>query len=286
MSTFHEVTPDRADEWESLGHRRRHFFAHRVGRLPKCGPDGYKLAEWMLGPGHPASSMREVVLYGHPSVLEEFPPEVFFDDDVVWHQQQFGLPGQVATANLVLDGDVVWSAVHLSDLVQRISRRRELKTRVEKVFDGWVHMLLNAVLAYAIDEGAREVRLASCALALRHTDPERSPQPELYDRIYDRTPADLYRPAPAGEWWSVDVAAARPRVLRPERRADDRPRPGRVVCLCHDSERGLGHAAVDPEFAREAQARAPGDLQRMLEVEERAGVRTTYSVVGSLLGEV
>jgi hypothetical protein len=284
MSTFHELTAQCEDDWEALGHRRRHFFAHRVYRLPKCGPDGYKLTHRMTGHTDPAV-MGEIVLYADPGSLEEFPRELFFDDEIVWHQQQFGLPGQVATANVVRDGDVLWSMVHLSDLVQRISRRRELKTRVEKRFKGWVHMLLNASVAWALDAGMSEVRTPTADLALVHTDEARDPERPLYERIYDRTPQELYGARRDGEWWRVDVARARERVLRPQRRTET-AEPARTVCICHDVERGLGHLGYDLTFAREIERRAPGDLTAMVEVEAAAGVSATYCVVGSLLDEV
>jgi hypothetical protein len=281
-SAFREVTPERAEEWVALGRNRRHFFPHRFYVLPKCGPDGWKLTQRMTGFEDP-TAMRELVLYADPATLDNFPRELFFDDDIVWHQQQFGLPGQVASANLVLDGDELWSMVHLSDLVQRISRRRDLKTRVEKRFKGWVHMLLNAVMALAAEHDVRRVRTPSSALALRHTDPERSPQPSLYERIYDRTPSELYRATRDGEWWSFEVAEAR--VVVPERRAEERQRE-KVICICHDLERGLGHVDYDPALAREMDARAPRDFEVMREVEAELGVRATYCVVGKLLEEV
>ena len=103
-SEFWQVGEERLDEYVALGHRRQRFFPHRIYRLPKCGPDGFNLAQRMCGKDDP-ERMREIVLYAEPPVLTEFPPDLFFDDELVWHQQQFGLPGQVACANLVLAGD-------------------------------------------------------------------------------------------------------------------------------------------------------------------------------------
>src|SRR5205085_101269 len=152
-------------------------------------------------------------------------------------------------------------------------------------FKGWVHMLLNASLAWAVDTGAREVRVPTADLALVHTDPARSPQRPLYERISDRTPQELYGARRDGDWSHVDAARARDRVLVPERRSHAGD-PVRTVCLCHDLERGLGHLEHDAGFAREADRRAPGDLTAMLRAEAEAGVRATYCVVGSLLDEV
>jgi hypothetical protein len=283
MGAFREITNPRAEEWVGLGRHRRHFFAHRFYVLPKCGPDGMKLAQAMTGCEDPAA-MREIVLYADPATLGEFPRALFFDDDIVWHQQQFGLPGQVATANLVLEGDALWSMVHVSDLVQRISRRREHKTRVEKRFKGWVHMLLNAVMAFAAEHGVRRVHTPTCALALRHTAEAGSPQPPLYERIYDRTLTELYPASRDGEWWSIDVARAR--VLTPELRTEEPRRPDKVICICHDLERGLGHVDVDAGLAGRMDQQAPRDLEAMRAVEAELGVRATYCIVGTLLDEV
>ena len=48
--------------------------------------------------------MAEVIIYAQPSVISEFPLDLFFDDDVIWHQQHFGKPGQVATGQFNLKG--------------------------------------------------------------------------------------------------------------------------------------------------------------------------------------
>ena len=48
--------------------------------------------------------MRELVLYATGRHLDGLPPELFFDDDIVWHQRQLGLPGQIATADVVVSG--------------------------------------------------------------------------------------------------------------------------------------------------------------------------------------
>ena len=283
-SEFWQVGEERLDEYVALGHRRQRFFPHRIYRLPKCGPDGFTLAQRMCGKDDP-ERMREIVLYAEPPVLTEFPPDLFFDDELVWHQQQLGLPGQVACANLVLAGSTVNSITLVSDLVQRISRRREHKTRIEKRFDGWCHMLLNAVLSFADEQRATRVRIPTAALARRHTDRARVVGLGLFERVYDRTVNDLFPTRRDGEWWEVDVAEARSRVLVPERRTEPIRRK-RTICICHDIERGIGHADVDPEFARRAEQSSPGDLAAMRAIEAELSIKATYCVVGSLLAEV
>ena len=65
----------------------------------------------------------------------------------------------VRTAGAGRDGNLVLGdgAGHctglVSDVVQRIARRREHKTQIEKRFEGWPHMLLNAVLDFAREQG-------------------------------------------------------------------------------------------------------------------------------------
>jgi peptidoglycan/xylan/chitin deacetylase (PgdA/CDA1 family) len=64
-------------------------------------------------------------------------------------------------------------------------------------------------------------------------------------------------------------------------------RPARkTICVCHDVEKGAGHAGVDPAFARRADATSEAHLDRMLAIERDAGVRATYDVVGMLLADV
>lgn len=283
-SAFREIDAERSGEFIASGYNRRHFFPHRVYHLPKCGPDAFKLAGWMCGNDDP-SAMWEIVLYAAPEVLGEFPPELFFDDELIWHQQQFGRGGQVASASVVLVGDTVHSITHVSDLVQRIARRREYKTRIEKVFKGWNHMLLNALLAFALERRAKYVRLPTAALAGRHTDRSRRVDFKIFERIYDRTVNSVFPTRSEGEWWVVELPEISDRVVIPARRTHARRR-GKAICICHDVERGLGHEDVDPGFARQADRTSAQQLDMMREIEADLGVRATYCVVGSLMDEL
>lgn len=280
-STSWEIDGHRAAEFLASGYKLRHFFPHRVYRVPKCGPDGLKIAGWMCGIEDPAA-MWQLVMYATGETLEPFPAELFFDDEIVWHQQQFGRVGQVASANVVLDGEEAYSTVHVSDLVQRISRRREHKTRVEKVFKGWSHMLLNAVLCFALERGCRRVRTPTSALAARHTDRTRQVDPTIFERIHDRTVHSVMPARPDGEWWLIELDEARDRIVLPERCTETRAR-SKEVCVLHDIERGLGHRQVDPRFARRADRSAPKHLLAMREIEADLGVQATYCVVGALM---
>jgi hypothetical protein len=283
-SAFREITEERAPEYAAKGHKRRHFFPHRIYHLPKCGPDAFRLAQRMCAKDDPAS-MWELVLYADAATLAEFPPDLFFDEDLIWHQQQFGRPGQVASANIVLDGRTVYTNTHLSDLVQRIARRREYKTRIENRLAGWRHMLLNGVVAFALEHRARRILTPTSQLARRHADTARLNGSELFDRIYDRTVNDLLPARREGDWWAVDCADAEDIVVTPERRIEGR-RVSKTVCICHDIEGGLGHADSDPEFADRAEQSSPEDLERMRQIEADLGVRATYCVVGSRMSGV
>lgn len=267
------------------GHRARHFFPHRVIRVRKGGPDGLKLARRMCGEQVRPDELRELVLYALPPVVDELPPDLFFDDDLVWHQQHLGLPGHVATGSVVVQGRDLYVPTLVSDLVQRIGRRRDMKTRVEKVLKGWDRLLINAVLDLALDVGAERVLVATGELAHTHTDPARDVRRPLFERVYDGSVGPPFHAERSGLWWSLDVSADAAAIVRPDAASiplDDGP----WVCVCHDVERGWGHLEEDPAFAARADRSAPEHLDRMLAVEATAGVRATYDVVGFFLPEI
>lgn len=284
LSRFREIARDRADEFFYRGYKRRLFFPHRIYYLPKCGPDGFKLANSMCGDLE-LDQLWETVIYATPPLIHEFPKELFFDDDLIWHQQQFGKIGQIATANLVVDGDRCYSMVHISDLVQRISRRREYKTRIENRFKGWNHMLLNSTLNFALENNLKTVYSPTSDLAIENTDPSRNVGREMFERIYDRNVHDLFRADKQGRWWVIDVNENKDRIVVPEAKQELIPAE-KTICLCHDIERGFGHVDVDPDFARFAHETSQANLEEMLLIEEESGVETTYNVLGLILNAV
>lgn len=281
--TYGEMSANRKGEFLARGFEGRQFFPHRVFHLPKCGPDGYKLALRMCGERDP-NRLSELVLYATPELANQFPDELWFDDDLNWHQQQFGRIGQVATVNLRLDDNDLFAMVLVSDLVQRISRRRDCKSRVENRFRHWPKIFLNAILAYAAQRGLSRVFVPKSGWALTHTDPARNVQAALFERIYDR-PVARYEPSENGEWWIVDLAQNAGRIIALESRSEPL-RNEKTICICHDIERGLGHMDSDPEFARIADQQAPENLRRTVEIEHSMGISCTYNVVGTLLDEV
>jgi hypothetical protein len=282
--SFGSITPARCEEFVRNGYHQRWFFPHVVRYLPKCGPDAFKIARWMCGDVHP-DQMWELVLYADPSLAAQFPGELFFDDDIVWHQQQLGRPGQIATANLFVKGHELYTMVHIADVVQRIPRRRELKTRIENRFKGWNHMLLNGILNFAVAMQMDRINIASSDWALRHTDPARNPKPEMFRRIYDRNVEEIFEAQSRPPWWSIDVSRNVNRLVVPEPGQEDIA-DDKKICICHDVERGLGHLDSDLDFARRAESVAPDNLEKMIAAERHAGVKATYSVVGTLLPEL
>jgi hypothetical protein len=284
FSHYRQITQRHLGKFLSLGYKARHVFPHSIYYLPKCGPDGFKLARSMCGAGD-VNQLWEIVLYAARRLVDQFPADLFFDDDLIWHQQQFGRPGQIATANVVLDGDRLYSMVHISDLVQRISRRREHKTRIENRFKGWNHMLLNAILNFARERGVALVHVPTSDWALRHTDPKRNPGHGLFNRIYDATVQQLFAVERNGPWWVIDTQTNGGRAVAPEARK--RPlRAEKVICLCHDVERGHGHEQSDPSFAAFSERMAPRNLEEILAREREAGIKATYNVVGRILPEI
>ena len=274
----------RREEFLAVGVLERDVFAHRVLLVPKAGPDGAKLAARM-GLRIRPDDHWQVVLHALPEALAGIPDDVWFDDDIVWHRQHLGLPGQIASASLFVDGTTMYSAAHQSDVVQRISRRRHLKTRIEKRFHGWDRMLLNALVALAAEKGMRALCVPTAATAMSHTDQARAVGPELFDRIYDRHVHDRFSARPDGGWWRIDVDANRERFVSVPVGTEPLT-VERTVCVCHDIEAGHGHRDVDPDFAAAADRAAPQNLCRMLEVEQSRDVRATYNVLGVVWPDV
>jgi hypothetical protein len=283
VSTFREIARGREPEFLDRGYRPRHVFAHRLYQLPKCGPDGYKLAQAACGL-RSLSAHWQVLLYADPVLAAEFPPEVFADDDVMWHRQQLGVPGQVASATVLLEGDVARSLVHQSDLVQRSGRLAAHRSRVENRFKGWPQMLLNGVLTFARERGARRLLTPTADLALEHTDPARDVGRELFERVYDR-PVERFAPEQRDGWWAIDLERNAARLVTPSPASETLP-VGPAVCVCHDVEGGHGHRDVDPVFARRADATSQASLEAMLEIEASAGISATYQVVGLMMAEL
>jgi hypothetical protein len=278
------MSPAKVDAFLARGYKRRHFFPHSVLTLPRAGPDGLLAIREAAGIDQP-DGLWELILYAEPPVVDEFPRELFFDRDLAWHQQHFGKVGQIATANLAVDGDRLYGTNYLSDLVQRISRRREHKTRVENRFAGWVRLLLNSVMNFAQENDIRTVYSPRAELVERLVDPARTVDGALFQRIYDRTLLAHWNAQSEDGWWRLDLRENAERIVEFETLQTSLP-SGRTICLCHDIERGLGHLDAEPEFAERIDGTARRALGEMLQIEKELEVRATYNVVGLMFNEV
>jgi len=283
VSNFREL-PQWDSSFAAFGWKRKYFFPHRFYSLPKCGPDGFGLAYQMCGARN-LDHIWQLSLFAIGDSLAGLPSDLFFDRDVIWHQQHFERPGQVATADLHGDGSTLYSMAHQSDLVQRISRRRELKTKVEKRFRGWHRVLLNSIANFALAQGYRRLRVPTSRNAMLHTDPHRAVRPELFERVYDRAVLHHFKATQEGRWWNIDLEENR-RTIIPAGVSSEVITNRKTLCLFHDIERGAGHRLVNPFLARVADREAPIALKTMLAIEKRTGVKATYNVVGTLLPEV
>jgi len=284
ISQFREIGEDRLEEFYSKGYQKRYFFPHRIYYLPKCGPDGFKLAKRMFGPCQ-LEQLWQIIIYAGQSITVEFPQELFFDEDLIWHQQHFGKAGQVATANLIARGRSLYTMCHHSDLVQRMSRRREYKTRIQKRFKGWNHMLLNGILNFARENNFDRVFTPTSELALQNTDRARNVGRALFDRTYDSYLHQLFKASRQDGWWAIDVKENQGRVITPASKSEEIPNE-ETICLCHDIERGYGHTDVDSALAKSAHETSGRHLDEMLAIEGEAGVKATYNVLGLILPEV
>jgi hypothetical protein len=284
ISRFREVGPDRAGEFAARGLPRRHFFPHRVYYLPKCGPGAWVLGREMCDQTI-VEAHWEVLLYADQSWIDEFPDDLFFDDDLIWHRQQFGRTGHVAFAYLLVKEGNCYGLNYVSDVVQRISRRQSYRTRIEKKFHGWHHMLMNAVMNFAVERGIKKVYSPASTLVMANTDRSRRVQKPMFERVYDGCVNPRFAAAREGNWWVIDVAANRERLVAPSKR-EETLRADKTICIFHDIERGIGHVGVDANRARLADRIAPEALTQMLRCENAAGFKATYNVLGCFFDQV
>lgn len=283
-SRYREFTLEKQDDFLKRGYKQRHFFPHRIYYVPKCGPDGVKQAYRMCGESDP-NKQWEVLLYASSPLIDEFPEELFFDDDLIWHQQQFGKIGQIAYACLVVKGGSLCGFGYVSDLVQRISRRKDYKTRIVKNFRGWPYMLFNSIMNFAIENNIKTIYSPTSDFAMENTDPKRHVQRELFERAYDRAVYKHFLAIKEGKWWVIDVSNNRDRIIIPEKKREIIEN-GKTICLCHDIERGLGHIDVDPKFAELVNKTSHNSLEEMLRIEKGMNVKATYNIVGCILNDV
>lgn len=266
------------------GYRERQFFAHRTYTIPKCGPDAAFLFEQMVGEDSGATYWT-LALHATGEALDEFPPGLFFDDDLIWHRQHYGRPGHVAYAAFATQGGTLYGLNYVSDIVQRQSRQPAWRSRIQNRFNGWRHLLFNALLNFASENGIGTILSPSAALVVANTDRNRAPKMPLFERVYDATVRDFFDVRRQDDWWVLDVGRNMDRIIKPKRSIEAITSRKRI-CLFHDIERGLGHVDTDIDFSRRIEAPSDAYLTDMLAIEQTAGWRATYNVVGCLHGSV
>ena len=226
---YWSVTSERRPEFLGRGFKGRHVFPHTLHYLPKAGPGALRFSGPMCGITDPTAQW-EILLHATSPRLDGVPRELFFDDDIVWHKRQYGMDGHVAFGFVAVDADRMFGLNYVADVVQRISRRRELKTRIETALRGWAYMLLNGLLNFAVEMRVRTFFSPTAELVMQNSRPA---QPALFERIYDHAVGALFVVRRQGPWWVIDVEANRHRLVRPEPRTAP-TRPEAMFCLVHD----------------------------------------------------
>lgn len=269
-----------ASPFTAKGFQGREFFSHSAVAIEKRYPDTLLLLEGR-GTSHAellAGRFCQLNLYSDN--VSGFPPELFADRAVNWHNQQLGQKGLIAAAGLYLRENSLLITVMQSDLCQQLYRHRELKrrckTQVEKRFGYWYRILFNAILDFAMEGGFREVYCPTAAWILEAT--KKTIQPDLFRRIYD-SPSRHYHGCRVrldrGEYWKVPLPENADRVVRLE----PVPPPSieavrTLICLFHDIEEN-----VDTDIPA---AVCQANLTTMLAIEKNRGVRATYNILGRL----
>jgi len=221
--------------------------------------------------------------------MDEFPEELFFDNDIIWHQEHFGKPGQIASANLIIDGDKLYSLDRISDIVQRIYLRKEYRTRINSCFRHWHHMLLNSILNFAVERNLTCVYSPSADFLIKkfyNGGVKPKVDRRLFDRIYDRDVKMHFDVEQKDGMWLIDVKKNYHKLIIPEKRDTIVKDDKKTICIFHDIEKGLGNIGVDPGFAKSGDNDAATTLKKILRIEKEVNVITTYNVVGSILIEV
>ncbi len=288
MQTNRIIDEDRKEEFFKKGYKKRYFFPHETYYLPRCGLDGFRLSNRMWNISNP-NSLWEIILYARGDSINKFPKELFFDNDIIWHQEHFGKPGQIATANLILNGENLYTLEHVSDLVQRIYLRKEYRTSVYRYFGYWHHMLLNSILNFAVENNHTCIYSPSSDFLIEEINNGRI-QPKVdrryFDRIYDRDVKMHFDVDLKDGMWVIDVRKNRHKLIIPEKRETIVKDDKKTICVFHDLERGLANTGVDPVFAESADIDAARTLKNILSIEKELNVKATYNVVGSFLNEV
>ena len=283
MQTLRIIDENRKEEFVNKGYKRRYFFPHETYYLPRCAEDGFLLANRMWNISNP-NSLWEIILYAWGDSIDEFPEELFFDNDINWHQEHFGKPGQIAAANLIIDGDKLYTLEHISDIVQRIHIRKEYRTRINSCFKHWHHMLLNNVLNFAVENSLKYIYSPTADLLVEKYLPK--VERRYFDRIYDRDVQMHFEVEKKNGMWIIDVDKNSHKLVKPQKIEKIVKDDKKTICIFHDLERESGHLGVFPVLSTWADNDAAVALEKMLNIEKEKSVKTTYNIVGSFFDEV
>ncbi len=270
VQRYHQITDDRKDEFVARGYKGRYFFPHRAYYLPRPLPEQIKTARRFWNITDP-DALWCVLLYANDETVSRFPTDLFFDPEVMIHNEHMGRPGLVASAPLYIDGDRLYTDEHQSDLVQRVIHRREHKSQVEKRFGTWHHMLLNCILNFAVGRGMREIHVPTAQRVVSKYI-GRDVNPELFERLYNNNIQAHFNARLEGDTWVISVAEHRDKLVPMTPETEHVEVPARSVCVIHDIE-----PSGDPDAAR-------GQIESVTEVERREGIVSTWCVPGRLHG--
>ncbi len=270
-----------ADPFIAAGFRRRVFFPHEVIVLRKAYPDTFVQMEKRGIAAAQRAGFQPLQVNLYSNRIEDLPADLFVDPVVNWHQQQFGLAGLIASAGVFLGHDALFVSLLQSDLCQQIAKNRRLHeicaSRLNNRFRYWYEVLFNAILDLAIDLNVTHVYSPTAEQIVGTT--LKAIDPTLFNQVYDgcQSRYQVTRKVVGGaKYWCLNVARNADKIVRLESASGAiLPNPPQcTICVYHDIEENVD-TDVDPDECHRA-------FIRMLEVERRHEVTTTYNVLGQI----
>jgi hypothetical protein len=270
-----------ADPFIAAGFRRRVFFPHEVIVLRKAYPDTFVQMEKRGIAAAQRAGFQPLQVNLYSNRIEDLPADLFIDPVVNWHQQQFGRAGLIASAGLFLRGDALFVSLLQSDLCQQIAKNRRLHeicaSRLNNRFRYWYEVLFNAILDLAIDLNVAQVYSPTAEQIVGTT--VKAINPALFNQVYDFCQSRYevsHEVVGSAKYWCLSVAGNADKIVRLESAATGTapPVPQCTICVYHDIEENVD-TEVEPNDCHEA-------FIRMLEVERRHEVTTTYNVLGQI----
>ena len=270
------------EAYRSAGFGIAEYFDHEVVELGKMYPDARLALERRGFPTQVIDGGRYFQVNVYADDVREFPIDLFFDDRVNWHRQQFGRPGLVGAAGVVLENDELASVTLIqSDLLQQIFRAPEFHTcrsRLKNRYRAWAPIVIQSLVHCLARRGIRWLDIPTADTITRLT--KKRVDPELFHRVYDRATARFsarHHDRYGFGYHRIDVTSQATHCY--ETAASHRERPERVqICVLHDIEQDVD-TNIAPELCRR-------HLARMLDIEAEHGIQGTYHVLGTMFDEV